>query len=252
MSVAAEPLLRLDDLTVGYGKRAAVHHVCAELPRAGLVALVGPNGAGKSTLLKAIAGRLRPMSGRLAWAAGQPPRVSYMPQQAGIDRTFPISVGELVAAGLWRRLGAFKAMTPALRRERDEALDAVGLAGFAARPIKTLSGGQVQRALFARLMLERADVMVLDEPFAAVDAPTAERLVRLIRTWNAAGATIIAASHDLEMVRAAFPHTLLLARDLLGFGPTAEVLSPANLARARAMSEAWSASPELCPRSMPA
>lgn len=244
---ASDTLVRLDDLTVGYGRRAAVHHVCAEVPRGGLVAIVGPNGAGKSTLLKAIAGRIAPMSGRLAWSSATP-HISYMPQQEGIERGFPITVGDLAAAGLWRRLGAWGAMTAALRRERDGALEAVGLAGFAGRPIKTLSGGQLQRALFARLILERAEVVVLDEPFAAVDGPTAARLLGVIRDWNAAGCTILAALHDLEMVRQSFPMTLLLARDLVGFGATADVLSADNLARARAMSEAWCGAPAPCPR----
>ena len=234
----AAPALRLCNLTLGYDRHPAVHHVQAEIPPGALLAVVGPNGAGKSTLLKAMAGLLRPMGGRIERDGG-PSRMAYLPQQAEVDREFPVSVLDTVTMGLWHEVGAWRGFTREQRMRCEQALRDVGLAGFERRTLDTLSGGQFQRVLFARLMLRDARLLLLDEPFAAVDEPTTEALMALVQAWNAQGRTIVAVLHDLALVRRCFPQTLLLAREVIGFGPTAEVLSAANLQRARGMVEAF-------------
>ena len=133
-----------------------------------------------------------------------------------------------------------------LTRRALTALEAVGLSGFAERPIGTLSAGQFQRALFARVMLQDAPVILLDEPFAAIDAQTTRDLLDLVRRWHGESRTIVAVLHDVEQVRENFPDAVLVARECVGWGPTAEVLTPENLLRARRMSEAWDDAASVC------
>ena len=232
-----ERAIDLHDLTVGYDGHPAVHHVSCTIAPGSLVAVVGPNGAGKSTLIKALAGLLRPIGGRIDGLAHE--RVAYLPQQASLERSFPIGVGEFAAMGLWHETGAFGGFSMAQRERVREALAAVGLEGYARRPIDTLSGGQLQRALFARLMLQDAGVMLLDEPFSAIDQRTTADLLALLRGWQHQGKTVLAVLHDLQQVHDAFPDTLMLAREMVAYGPTAQVLTPANLQRLRAMPEAF-------------
>lgn len=232
--------IRIDNLTLGYGRHPAVHHLSGAIDSGDLLAVVGPNGAGKSTLLKGLMGYLSPMTGRVERGDGVAPRdIAYLPQSADLDRRFPISVHDLVAMGDWRQSGAFGAITAAGRRALADAIAAVGLTGFEDRGIGTLSGGQLQRALFARLMLQDARVILLDEPFAAVDQATTADMLGLIRRWNGEGRTVVAALHDIEMVRRSFPRTLLIAREVVAWGPTAEALTERHLGRARAMVEAF-------------
>ncbi len=162
--------IRFEDVTLGYGRRPAVHHLRGALPQGSLSAGVGPNGAGKSTLLKAVAGALPPLEGRIEIAGGSRRRVAYLPQAAEIDRSFPLSLYDLVAMGLWGRAGLFGGIGRGQRAAIEEAIAAVGLTGFERRAIGTLSGGQMQRALFARLLLQDASLILLDEPFTAIDA----------------------------------------------------------------------------------
>ena len=174
--------------------------------------------------------------------------IAYLPQQAEIDRSFPLCVFEMVAMGLWRRIGAF---ATAGRKERESvsaAIATVGLEGLERRYVGTLSGGQLQRVLFARLLVQEASIILLDEPFAAVDARTCGDLMTLIKTWRAEGRTVLSVMHDFSMVRAHFPETLLLAREKIAWGDTAQVLTEANLAQAQTMSEAWVDHADLCRR----
>lgn len=228
-------LIRLTDLTLGYEGHPAVHHLEGSFHPGALTAVVGPNGSGKSTLLKGIMGIVKPLGGRIERNGA----IAYLPQAAEIDRSFPARVEELVGLGLWSARGAFGGMRAADRARISDALAAVGLDGFARRPIDTLSGGQTQRALFARVLLQDAPVVLLDEPFAAVDEKTVGDLMALVDRWHAEGRTVVAVLHDLELVRARFPQTLLLAREPVAWGATAEVLTAANLHVARAMPEAW-------------
>ncbi|MBW8268053.1 metal ABC transporter ATP-binding protein [Caldovatus aquaticus] len=242
----AAPEIRLCDVTVCHGRRPAVHHLSGRFAPGSLTALVGPNGAGKTTLLRAIAGLHRPEEGRIERPAGA--RVALLPQQAALDRQFPIACLDVVMLGLWSAVGPFRRVPRALRDRAAEALAAVGLAGFAARPVGSLSAGQFQRVLFARLLVEDAPVILLDEPFNAVDARTAADLLRVVKRWHGEGRTVVAVLHDLDLVRREFPETLLLAREPIAWGPTAEALSAANRLRARRMAEAWAAEAEACPR----
>ncbi|RAI58946.1 metal ABC transporter ATP-binding protein [Roseicella frigidaeris] len=237
--------IRLTDLTVSYGRRPAVHHLSGRFAPGSLTAVVGPNGAGKSTLLRTLAGLQQPESGRVEGAAGQ---VALLPQAVALDRAFPIACLDLVLFGLWGESGAFRAVTRAGRERARAALAAVGLGGFEARPVGSLSTGQFQRLLFARLLLQDAPVILLDEPFNALDARTAADLLAMVHRWHGEGRTVIAVLHDLELVQREFPEALLLARDCLGWGPTEAALSAANRLQARRMAEAWMAGPELCQR----
>jgi zinc/manganese transport system ATP-binding protein len=236
--------IELRDLTAGYERHPAVHHVSLRWRRGDLAAVVGPNGAGKSTLLKCVAGRLRPMRGRVIGIS--PNQVAYLPQISEVDRSFPVTVAELVAMGLWHELGVWRRPTVAQRQRVQQAIEAVGLQGFERRTLDTLSGGQFQRALFARLMLQDAPVVLLDEPFTGVDARTLEDLVCVLQRWHEAGRTVIAVLHDVALVRAVFPTTTLLARELVAHGATQTVLTEANLLRARRLQEAFDEQAELC------
>jgi zinc/manganese transport system ATP-binding protein len=244
----AAPALVFDDLTLGYDRHPVVHHLSGTLRAGSLTAVVGPNGAGKSTLLKAAAGVLAPLSGRIGRDAVDPRAVAYLPQAADIDRSFPLSVFDLVATGLWRRTGMFGGLARADRAKAAAAIEAVGLAGFENRPIGSLSGGQAQRALFARLMLQDAGLILLDEPFTAIDAATTADLLALVRRWHGEKRTVVAVLHDLDVVRAHFPETLLIAREPVAWGATAEVLSAENLFAARRMIEAPDPNAQVCAR----
>ena len=228
--------LRLVDLTVNYDRHPAVHHVSAEIPAAEMTAVVGPNGAGKSTLLKALLGLAPRIEGRIECTAK---RIAYLPQQAEIDRSFPIPVLDTVLLGRWSRFGAFGRAAKGDVHDAYHAIEAVGLSGFERRPIDTLSVGQFQRVLFARLLLQDADLVLLDEPFAAIDSRTVADLMDVVRRWQRENRTVVAVLHDLDQVKRDFPNSLLLARELVDCGPTPRVLSAENLLRARAMAEAW-------------
>lgn len=238
--------LTLADLTVCHGRRPAVHHVSGRFAPGSLTAIVGPNGAGKSTLLRALAGLHQPESGRIAQDGVA--RIALLPQLASLDRAFPIACRDVVMQGLWPRIGAFRAVPANEQARVDAALAAVGLAGLAKRPVGSLSAGQLQRLLFARLLVQDADILLLDEPFNAVDAKTAADLLRLIRQWHGEGRTVIAVLHDLDLVAREFPETLLLARDLIAWGPTEQALSAANRLKARQMAEGWAEEAEACER----
>jgi zinc/manganese transport system ATP-binding protein len=227
------------DVTLGYDRHPAVHHLDGEVAQGALLAVIGPNGAGKSTLFRGLAGILKPLAGSIDLGGLDIRDIAYLPQTADIDRTFPISVFDFVGTGLWRATGFFGGMGKIARDKIAHALAAVGLNGFENRSIGTLSGGQMQRMLFARVLLQDARLIVLDEPFNAIDAKTSADLLTLVQRWHAEGRTVLAALHDMELVRANFPETLLLARGPVAWGATAQVLTAENLAEARRMCEAF-------------
>ena len=231
--------LKFRDVTLGYDRHPAVHHLNGEVAQGALLAVVGPNGAGKSTLFRGLAGILKPLSGAIDLGGLDIRDIAYLPQTADIDRTFPISVFDLVGTGLWRATGFFGGMGKQAREKITQALAAVGLNGFENRSIGTLSGGQMQRMLFARALLQDARLIVLDEPFNAIDTKTAADLLALVKRWHAEGRTVLAALHDMDLVRIHFPETLLLAREPVAWGRTATVLTPENLLTARRMCEAF-------------
>jgi zinc/manganese transport system ATP-binding protein len=244
MNMAASVQVR--DVTLGYDRHPAVHHLNGEVAPGALLAIVGPNGAGKSTLFRGIVGILKPLAGSISTGGLNIRDIAYLPQTADIDRSFPISVFDFVGTGLWRATGFFGGMGKSARDKIAQALVAVGLNGFENRTIGTLSGGQMQRMLFARVLLQDARLIVLDEPFNAIDAKTSADLLALVRHWHAEQRTVLAALHDMDLVRANFPETLLLARGPVAWGATAEVLTADNLAQARRMCEAFDDSAAAC------
>jgi zinc/manganese transport system ATP-binding protein len=162
--------VKLRDVTLGYDRHPAVHHLSGEIAPGALLAVIGPNGAGKSTLFRGLVGILKPLAGSIEVGGLDVRDIAYLPQSAEIDRSFPISVFDFVGTGLWRATGFFGGIGKGARERIAQALAAVGLTGFENRNIGTLSGGQMQRLLFARVLLQDARLIVLDEPFNAIDA----------------------------------------------------------------------------------
>ncbi|WP_416408269.1 metal ABC transporter ATP-binding protein [Agrobacterium rosae] len=243
MSNAA--VLTIDNLTVAYDRHPAVHHISGSFAKGSLTAIAGPNGAGKSTLLKAIIGDIRASQGSVDHALKRA-EFGYLPQATDINRRFPISVLETVLLGTWKTAGAFGSVTQKDEKRAEEALATVGLSGFEKRSIGALSAGQFQRVLFARLLMQDASVILLDEPFTAIDARTTRDLLDIVTHWHGEGRTVVAVLHDFEQVRAHFPETLLIARELIAWGPTHQVMSPVNLLRARVMAERWDDASGVC------
>lgn len=231
-----DAVMTLESVRVKRGNRVVLSDVDGHLPRGSMTAVLGPNGAGKSTLLKAMVGLLPLASGSIR----RNPRsldVAYLPQKAAMDQSFPLTVGEVVAMGAWKRTRAFKALPQRQwRREIAQALEQVGLEDISRRSIGALSTGQFQRVLFARLMLQDAAVVLLDEPFAGVDAATTQELLGLVEHWHGQGKTIVAVLHDIEQVRRCFPSSLLLAGRMVAWGPSDEVLSAHHMAQALELS----------------
>jgi zinc/manganese transport system ATP-binding protein len=238
--------LRFQNLTLGYDRHPAVHHLDGAIEAGSLTAVVGPNGAGKSTLFKGVVGVIKPLAGKIERHGVLPQDIAYLPQIAEIDRSFPISVYDMVAMGLWRSKGLFGGIGRKERAKVEAAIAAVGLTGFEPRAIGTLSGGQMQRMLFARLLLQDARVIVLDEPFNAVDMKTSADLLALVHRWHSERRTVLAALHDFDLVKAHFPQALLLAREPVAWGATATVLTPDNITKARRMCEAFDEQAEAC------
>ncbi|HKA47470.1 MAG TPA: zinc ABC transporter ATP-binding protein AztA [Methyloceanibacter sp.] len=248
MTLEKRAAVSFHNLTLGYDRHPAVHHINGEVARGDLLALVGPNGAGKSTLLKGMVGQLKPLSGSLSLDGLRRTDIAYLPQQIDIDRTFPITVFDAVAMGLWHDIGAWRGLDRSRSLAVRGALHTLGLQDLGERSVGALSGGQFQRVLFARLLLQDAAIILLDEPFRAVDTKTVEDLLRLIDRWHREGRTVVAALHDLDQVRAHFPNTLLLAREVVAWGPTRQVLTQKNLAKSRQLTEAWDEHAEVCER----
>ena len=221
----ADGRILLREVTVRYGRRTALEAVSGEFVAGSLTAVVGANGAGKSTLLAAIAGVVPLAGGVVDCAVRQRQRMAYLPQLAAIERDFPLTVSEMITLGGWREFGAFRSPGTALRARAALAAETVGLAERVGRLVGEISVGELQRALFARLILQDAAVILLDEPFAAIDAQTTSVLLDQVTRWHEEGRTVIAALHDLDLVRARFPSTLALARRCVAWGATEAALA---------------------------
>ncbi len=235
--------LALRSISVAYRRVPARWDVAWEAREGALTAIVGPNGAGKSTLLNAAIGALRPLAGEsFFWGqsfADARARVAYVPQRESVDWDFPVTALEVVEMGGARRfdwlLPAWARRSEAHRSHRQEAhscLEELGLGAFADRPIGQLSGGQQQRVFLARALAQRADLLLLDEPFAGVDAETEDALFQRLRRLCTAGTTVVAVHHDLETARSRFDDALLLAGSVVATGPARETLSEDNVRRA--------------------
>jgi len=225
----ADSPLSVRGLTVSYGDRPAVFSVDATFPARAVSAIVGPNGAGKSTLLKAALGIVPRLSGEVL-AFGEPvgrarARIAYVPQRASVDWDFPATALDVVRMGLYRKVGLLGRMTGALTERARACLDRVGMADFADRQIGRLSGGQQQRVFLARALAQDADLHLLDEPFAGVDAATERAIVDVLRGLRAEGRAVIAVHHDLSTVRDYFDHVFLINVRRIAEGPVGEAFT---------------------------
>ena len=229
------PPLSVRDLTVQYGGRTALERFSWDAPERGLVAIVGPNGAGKSSLLKTVLG-LVPKAGGSAEIFGKPASerrdaIAYVPQRASVDWDFPATAADVVAMGLYHKIGWLKPVRTSDRASARHYLDMVRLGEFADRQIGALSGGQQQRVFLARALAQQAKVFLLDEPFAGVDALTEGVMAGVFRDLREAGALVVCVHHDLSSVKEIFDHVVLLNRKLIASGPVATTFTPDNIAR---------------------
>lgn len=204
-------MITLHNLTFGYTSSSPLGTLSGSFSAGSLTAIVGENGSGKSTLLKTLAGLIPPLAGSLSPARGILPRMGYLPQLSEFDRQFPLSVLDLVLMGSLPQRGLFGSLNHVWRRKAHAALEAVAMTAFATRPIGHLSGGQLQRVLFARLLLADTPVLLLDEPFTGVDAETTQALLTLIHHRHQQGCTILAVLHDRAIVDHHFPLVLQLS-----------------------------------------
>ncbi|NEN76609.1 metal ABC transporter ATP-binding protein [Pelistega sp. NLN82] len=228
--------IRLEGVCVGKRENTddfILKDITGQFEQGSMTAILGPNGAGKSTLIKTISGFLKPIQGSITIADTLKNQLSLLPQLSEIDRSFPITVYDLVALGAWRRVGAFRGYSQQEKEKIATALEQVGLTAYANQLIGTLSGGQLQRALFARLIVRDPQVFLLDEPLTAIDEETEEQLVQIMQGWYKAGRTVMAVLHDAALVQRVFPQTLLLASEVVAWGETSTVLQEENLQKAR-------------------
>jgi zinc/manganese transport system ATP-binding protein len=204
-------MITLDNIELRHGVRIILSGVSGQFETGSQTALIGPNGSGKTTLLRAIAG-LHPLaSGRIDRHGLAPADIALLAQGSHLDRSFPITCRDVVALAAIR-LGPFRSLGKDRLAATQAALDRVGLAEMESRPIQALSAGQFQRVLFARTIVQDARLILLDEPFTAVDGATTRLLLSVIQDWHAQGRTVIAVLHDMDLVRRHFPHTVLLTR----------------------------------------
>ncbi|MCQ4088548.1 metal ABC transporter ATP-binding protein [Saccharibacillus sp. JS10] len=222
--------LTVNGMTIAYQRKAVVEDVSFTLPEGKLIALIGPNGAGKSTLLKAILGLVPSISGEVSIYGDtykkMRSRVGYVPQRESVDWDFPTDALDVVMMGRYGHLGWIK--RPG-RKEKELAmntLDKVGMADFARRQISQLSGGQQQRVFLARALVQEADLYVMDEPFAGVDAATEKAIIALLSELKQAGKTVLVVHHDLSTVDEYFDHVLLLNKKLIAAGPVNTTFTP--------------------------
>ena len=229
------PSFSVEGLNVSYAGRAALTDVTwAASP--GLTAILGPNGAGKSTLLKAALGLIPSNSGQVRFFGESldqaRPRVAYLPQRASVDWDFPASALDVVAMARLPRMRWWGSVPRAEREAARAALDSVGLADFADRQIGRLSGGQQQRVFLARALAQGADLFLMDEPLAAVDAVTEQTILAVLHALAEEGKTVLMVHHDLSLITAHFDHVLILAEHVVGAGPVAEAFTDAAIAAA--------------------
>lgn len=230
---AGDAPLAIRGMTVSYGQKPAVFSIDATMPEGSLTAIIGPNGAGKSTLLKAVLGIVPRLAGE-ARVFGQPidkarGRVAYVPQRSSVDWDFPTRVVDVVLMGLYRELGLLRPVRPAHRERARACLERVGMADFADRQIGQLSGGQQQRVFLARALAQEADLYLLDEPFAGVDAATERAIIDVLKALKSERRTVICVHHDLATVTDYFDHVLLINVRKIAEGPVARAFTADNL-----------------------
>ncbi len=225
--------VRCHKLTVAYQGYRALECLSGAFESGSLTAVVGPNGGGKTTLLNVINGIIPPTAGYVDLSKVKASQIAYLPQRSRIDRSFPLLVSDVVAMGLCTQIGFYRRVKAAERKLINQTLETVGMERYAERSLHTLSGGEFQRVLFARMSMQNSPIVLLDEPFAAIDTPTMEILANVLCRWQQQGRTIISVMHDLDIVREFFPSTLILARSSVAWGKTADILTLENLLQAK-------------------
>ncbi len=229
--------LVVEDLNVNYGKTTVLWDISFQIPTGVLVGIIGPNGAGKSTLLKTILRLTDPLSGRIELLGASSfakvrQKIAYVPQRGTVDWDFPITALEVVLMGRYGKLGLFGRPRIADYEAAQQALELVGMAGFANQQIGQLSGGQQQRLFIARAIVQNADLFLLDEPFAGVDLTTEKLMIELLKTQTKQGKTVFIVHHDLPTVEEYFDHCIMLNTRLVAAGPVKEVFTKENLSLA--------------------
>ena len=229
-------VFELRGMTVAYDRGPVIWNVDFAPPQGQLTAIVGPNGGGKSTLLKASVGLIARLAGRITLdgaplrGAGQ--AIAYMPQRSAVDWSFPVTALDVVTMGLYRKIGWLRWPGRTHRKIACDCLDAVGMADFAARQIGRLSGGQQQRIFLARALAQDARILLMDEPFASVDAATEDMIYTTLRRLAGEGRTIVAVHHDIPAVRRVFDQVVLLNGTVIASGAAHDILSGDMVERA--------------------
>ena len=226
----------LNGLQVNYRNHTALEKIDGCFEEGSLTAMIGPNGGGKSTLLKSIMGMVPLAKGSVTIDHRFKGNIAYLPQHTNLDRSFPLVVQDVVASGHCQHEGFFKGFGKSLQEKVEAALDEVGMLDCMNRALDELSGGQFQRVLFARLALQNADCIFMDEPFTAIDTYTINDLMELIIKWHKAGKTLLIVNHDMDLVQDHFPTTLMVARRILDWGNTKDIITLDNLRHAKHIS----------------
>lgn len=235
------PVLEIRNLTLGYPDLTLFRGLSMDVERGRILAILGANGSGKSTFVKMLLGLLDPLSGRLSWPTGQPKEIGYLAQMTEFDRRFPLRVRDLVAMGAWKGFGFRGSLDPDTNAKVASAMDAAGVLDIADRSLHTLSGGQLQRALFARVIMQDAPLILLDEPFAAVDQTTEAHLLTLIDRWRDEGRAVILVVHDLSSVLDHCDTAVLLGNGEAHHGSVETILTPERLVAQNYLSESQAA-----------
>lgn len=217
-------MIELRNLTVGYKGRALTAPIDGRFDRGSLTAVMGANGSGKSTLLRTICGLQAPLSGQVIFNDQCANEVAWLAQQADVDRNFPMCVFDVVAMGCWPRAGIGHSLSPSELNRIEQALAQTGITSLVSQSIRTLSGGQFQRMLFARMLVQDSPIMLMDEPFVGIDAKTRTSLLRLISDLHEQGRTIIVVLHEQDVAEETFPETLLIHDGDVEWGCTRDVL----------------------------
>ena len=234
-------VLEIRNLALGYPGLTLFRQLSLDIDAGTTLAVLGANGSGKSTFVKMMLGLMKPLSGRITWPAGRPREIGYLAQMTEFDRRFPIRVRDLAAMGAWRGFGLRSGLDRAGRVRVEAALDEAGVLSIADSPLHTLSGGQLQRTLFARVILQDAPLILLDEPFAAVDQSTEAHLLTIIEHWRNEGRAVVLVVHDLSSILDRCSHALLLGGGSATHGLVDEVLTPERLVAQKYMSESQAA-----------
>lgn len=218
--------LEVRGLSVAYEQTVALDDVTFEIPRGVLAGIVGPNGAGKSTLLKAVMGFVTPRAGDVRCMGLVAPAwrklVAYVPQRASVDWDFPITVRDVVTQGRWGSTGLWGRLGSGDHDSIEQALAETGLVDLSRRQIGELSGGQQQRVFLARALAQGGELLLMDEPFAGVDATTEQAILQVLERLRAAGKTVVVVHHDLATVRT-FDWLVLVNRSVVASGATSTV-----------------------------